>query len=113
MVKKEPVVQSPPKPSGPLNVGGDVSPPQAIYTPGAPYTEQARRAHLQGTVVLAIVIDENGQVKNLQVISKPLGLGLDESAIQTVGNWRFKPATFRGMPVQVRVNVKVNFHLQN
>jgi TonB family protein len=111
--KQEPVVQPPTKPAGPLTVGGEVSPPQPLYTPGAPYTEQARRAHLQGTVVLTIVIDENGQVTKLQEISKPLGMGLDASAFQTVGTWKFKPATFRGMPVQVRVNVNVNFHLQN
>ena len=96
-----------------MQVGGEVSPPTPLYTPSAPYTEQARRAHLQGTVVLAIVIDEQGQVTKLQEISKPLGMGLDESAFQTVGTWKFKPAQFRGMPVPVRVNVQVNFHLQN
>lgn len=103
----------PPQPTEPLNVGGEVSPPTPIYTPGAPYTEQARRAHLQGMVVLAIVIDEQGQVTKMQEISKPLGMGLDGSAFQTVGTWKFKAALFRGMPVTVRVNVQVNFHLQN
>jgi TonB family protein len=102
----------PPQPTGPYNVGGDVSPPAPLYTPNAPYTEQARRAHLQGEVILAIVINEHGKVTKIQEVSKPLGQGLDESAIQTVGTWVFRPAQFRGAPVPVRVNVKVGFHQQ-
>jgi TonB family protein len=96
----------------PYNVGGEVSPPTALYTPNAPYTEQARRAHLQGTVVLGIVINEHGKVTNIEELSKPLGMGLDESAIQAVGSWVFRAAQFRGEPVPVRVNVKVEFHQQ-
>ena len=113
--KTQPVSQpapQPPPPAEPYNVGGDVSPPTALYTPSAPYTEQARRAHLQGEVVLGIVINEHGKVTKIQELSKPLGHGLDESAIQTVGTWVFRPAQFRGAPVPVRVNVKVGFHQQ-
>lgn len=102
----------PPKPEtpqGPLNVGGDVSPPAPLYTPAAPYTEEARRAHLQGSVVLSIVINEQGKITKVQQISKPLGLGLDKNARETVRTWMFRPAEFRGMPVPVRINVRVNF----
>jgi TonB family protein len=107
----EPASQ-PPEHAGPYNVGGDVSPPTALYTPNAPYTEQARRGHLQGTVVLGIVINEHGKVTQIEELSKPLGMGLDESATQTVGSWVFRAAQFRGLPVPVRVNVKVEFHQQ-
>jgi TonB family protein len=103
----------PPEHTGPYNVGGDVSPPTPLYTPNAPYTEQARRAHLGGTVVLGIVINEHGKVTEIQELSKPLGMGLDQSAIQTVGTWVFRAAQFRGVPVPVRVNVQVEFHQQN
>jgi TonB family protein len=108
----KPPAPKPPEPHGPYNVGGDVSPPSALYTPNAPYTEQARRAHLQGTVVLGIVINEHGKVTQIQELSKPLGMGLDESAIQAVGSWVFRAAQFRGVPVPVRVNVQVGFHQQ-
>ena len=109
----EPPAPAPPKPHGPYNVGGEVSPPQALYAPSAPYTEQARKAHVQGTVVLGIVINDHGKVTDITVLSKPLGQGLEESAVKTVATWVFRPAQFRGNPVPVRVNVQVNFQQQN
>lgn len=116
--KQEVKTVSPPAPAvpehqGPYHVGGEVSPPQALYTPSAPYTEQARKAHMQGTVVLGIVINDHGKVTDIAVLSKPLGLGLEESAVKTVATWVFRPAQFRGNPVPVRVNVQVHFQLQN
>jgi protein TonB len=113
----EPAVQPAPQPpehTGPYTVGVDVdvSPPVALYQPSAPITEEARRAHIQGTVILGIVVNEHGKVTQVEEISKPLGAGLDESAIQTVRTWVFRAAQFRGLPVPVRVNVKVEFHQQ-
>jgi TonB family protein len=107
------VAPAAPEHPGPYNVGGEVSPPVALYAPNAPYTEQARRTHVQGTVVLALVINEHGKVTDISVLSKPLGNGLEESAVRTVATWVFRPARFRGNPVPVRVNVQVGFHQQN
>ena len=106
-------VPFPPKAGGGASPGqAGPRPPAALYTPSAPYTEQARRAHLQGTVILGIVINEHGKVTQGEEISRPLGAGLDESAIQTVRTWVFRAAQFRGLPVPVRVNVKVEFRQQ-
>jgi TonB family protein len=108
-----PAAPAQPEHTGPYQVGGEVSRPVALYTPTAPYTEQARRAHVQGTVVLAIVINEHGKVTDINVLSKPLGMGLEESAVRTVATWVFRAAQFRGVPVPVRVNIRVNFQEQN
>ena len=95
---------------GVYSVGGNVSQPVPIYEPDPPYSEQARKAKFQGTVVLAIEIDAQGNVLNPQVV-KALGLGLDEEALNTVKTWKFKPAMRNGVPVPVRVTVEISFRL--
>lgn len=76
------------------------------------YTEKARRAHYEGTVVLMIVVGADGSVPEVAVV-QPLGLGLDESALRTVHRWKFKPATRDGKPVAVRLLIEVTFKLYN
>jgi len=95
---------------GPFSVGGNVSEPICIYKPLPGYSEEARKAKYQGTVVLWIVVDAQGNVTDLRVV-KPLGLGLDEKAIETVHTWKFKPALRNGSPVAVRMSVEVSFRL--
>ena len=75
------------------------------------YTEQARTARWQGTVVLNAVIDETGRPVNVSV-AQPLGMGLDESAIAAVEQWRYSPTLLNGNPVKVLTTVSVNFSLQ-
>ncbi len=88
-----------------------VTPPLLDYNPEPAYTLQARHDKLEGEIQLRIVVDSHGNVTDAQEISKPLGDGLDESAIETVKTWTFKPATHNGVPVPVRVTVVVNFRL--
>jgi periplasmic protein TonB len=95
---------------GVFSVGGNVSAPIPIYRPEPPYSEEARKAKYQGTVVLYIVVDAQGSVTDSQVV-KPLGLGLDEKALETVRTWKFIPAKRAGVPVPVRVMVEVSFRL--
>jgi protein TonB len=95
---------------GPYSVGGGVSAPIPIYKPEPAYSEEARKAKFQGTVVLWIVVDAAGQVTDVRVV-KPLGLGLDEKATEAVRTWKFKPALRNGTPVPVRVSVEVSFRL--
>lgn len=89
---------------------GGVSEPVPIFKPEPPYTEEARKTKLQGVVDLMIVVDPVGNVAFARVL-KPLGMGLDESARDTVKTWRFKPALRNGSPVPVRVMVQVSFRL--
>lgn len=95
---------------GPFSVGGSVLAPIPIYKPEPAYSEEARKAKYQGTVVLLIVVDALGNVTYCRVV-KPLGMGLDEKADETVRTWKFKPATRGGVPVPVRVYVEVTFRL--
>lgn len=91
-------------------VGGDVSEPVPIYKPDPPYSDEARKAKYQGTVVLWILVDATGAVTDCRVV-KPLGFGLDEKSVETVSTWKFQPAMRDGEPVAVRVMVQVKFTL--
>lgn len=95
---------------GVYSVGGNVTAPVAIYDPDPPYSEEARKAKYSGTVVLSLIVDAQGTVKEVQVV-KPLGLGLDENAVSTVKTWKFKPAERNGAPVAVRMLAEVTFRL--
>jgi len=95
---------------GVYSVGGGVSEPIPIYKPDPAYSEEARKAKYQGTVLLWIIVDASGAVTECRV-AKPLGLGLDEKAVETVRTWKFKPAMRNGSPVPVHVMVEVSFRL--
>jgi TonB family protein len=93
------------------------SPIRGIVTPAVlqwktepEYSEEARKAKLQGTVVLQIEIDANGRAANVAV-TRSLGLGLDEKAVEAVRRWKFKPAYRNGRPVASPAVVEVNFRL--
>jgi protein TonB len=91
-------------------IGGGVTKPVATYAPEPEYSDEGRRARLQGTVIVELVVDPNGTTRNFKIIQS-LGLGLDEQALKTVATWRFKPATKDGKPVAVLADIYVGFHL--
>ncbi len=95
---------------GVFRVGGGVSAPRALATPDPEYSEEARKAKYQGTVVLWLIVDQNGQPRDVKV-ARALGMGLDQKAIEAVRQWRFEPAMKDGKPVAVQINVEVNFRL--
>jgi periplasmic protein TonB len=96
----------------PVRVGGNVKAPIRITDITPIYTEAARRARIQGFVVIEAVVDRNGNVTEARVL-KPLPLGLDQAALEAVKRLRFKPATLNGQPVPVYYNLTVNFQLNN
>jgi TonB family protein len=95
---------------GAYRIGGGVSPPSVIFKVEPEYSEEARKAKFQGTVVLFVVVDEKGNPRDLKVI-RPLGLGLDQKAIEAVEKWRFKPGMKDGRAVPVQATIEVNFRL--
>jgi TonB family protein len=103
--------------SGP-RLGGDggrsgsrnVKSPQVIYKVEPEYTEEARKARYQGTVILAIDVDEQGRATNVRVV-QGLGLGLDEKAVAAIERWKFRPAIADGRAVRAPAVVEVNFRL--
>lgn len=99
-----------PEPAADRDTDGIVLPPKATYTPEPDFSEQARHAKYQGTVVLGIVIDKAGKICRIR-LERPLGMGLDENAMEEVKKWRFNPATRNGEPVAVAMNIEVSFNL--
>lgn len=85
-------------------------PPRLIYSPQAEYTEEARQARRGGVCVLSFVIGVDGKPANI-VVTKRLGMGLDEKAIEVVKNSKYAPAMRNGYPVPIRMNLTVNFAL--
>jgi periplasmic protein TonB len=87
-----------------------VSAPIPIYKVEPEYSEEARKAKFQGTVEISIVIDERGMPTNIRIL-RPLGLGLDQKAVEAVSKWRFRPGMKDGRPVAVVAKVDVSFRL--
>lgn len=108
----DPPAPPPPLPvSEPLRVGGEVLAPVKLSGPPPAYTELARRARIQGTVVLDAVIDREGDVTDVQVV-EPLPMGLTESAVEALYQWHFRPGTLHGEAVPVRFLLRVEFGIQ-
>jgi TonB family protein len=91
-------------------IGGGVLSPVPIFKPDPEYSEEARKAKFQGSVRLQIIVDASGNPRDIRVI-RPLGLGLDEKAIEAVMKWRFRAGTKDGKAVAVVAMVDVNFRL--
>ena len=87
-----------------------VTVPQVIYNPEPSFSDEARKAKVQGVVLLLLVVGKDGRPYDVRV-GQSLGMGLDERAIEAVGRWRFKPATLNGQPVATLIAVEVDFHL--
>jgi TonB family protein len=95
---------------GAYRPGGGVTNPIPIDRPEPQYSEEARKAKWQGAVLLSLVVDEHGKPTNIHVI-RPLGLGLDEKAIEAVTKWTFKPGMKDGKAVPVQAQIEVTFRL--
>jgi len=87
-----------------------VTAPVAKFTPEPDFSEEARKAKYQGTVVLAAIIGPDGRPRNIHVV-RSLGMGLDEKAIERVRTWLFEPGKKNGTPVAVTMNLEVDFRL--
>ncbi len=90
---------------------GQVSPPRVIQRVEPRYPRVALAARLQGAVVLDLIIAKDGSVESIRVLNG-LPMGLTESAVAAVRQWRFEPSTFRGRPVKVHYRLTVRFSLQ-
>jgi len=95
---------------GVFRIGGGVSAPQLVYRVEPEYTEEARKAKYQGTVVLYAVVDTDGIVRQVRIV-RSLGLGLDEKALEAVKQWKFRPGMKDGRPVPVAASIEVTFRL--
>jgi len=88
----------------------DATQPVLIYKVEPEYSEEARKAKLQGEVVLRIEVDARGAARNIAVVQS-LGLGLDERAVAAVSRWKFRPGYSAGKPVVTAALIHVTFRL--
>jgi protein TonB len=96
---------------GPYRGGSGIEAPRLLREVKADYTEEARQRNIAGEVVMEIVVRRDGSVGDVKIL-KGLGGGLNERATQAVKQWRFAPATRLGSPVDVIVEVGVEFKLR-
>jgi TonB family protein len=96
---------------GPFKPGTGITPPTLIREVKPLYTDDARRRAVEGDVVLEIIVRRDGSVGNVRVLQS-LGAGLEQKAIEAVRQWRFGPARRQGQPVDVVVEVSVEFTLR-
>ena len=96
---------------GPYRPGSGIEPPSLLREVKPSYTDDARRQGVEGDVVLEIVVRRDGSVGDVKLLQGLRG-GLNDRAIQAVRQWRFAPATRQGIPVDVIVEVAVEFKLR-
>jgi TonB family protein len=108
----QPPQDAAPLPSGVYRIGNGVAAPSVLKKREPEYSEEARIAKLSGAAILKLVVGEDGSGRDI-VSTQPLGLGLDEKAIEAVKAWAFKPGVKDGAPVPVMATIQVNFHLEN
>jgi protein TonB len=96
---------------GPYRPGSGITAPAIVREVKPDYTEEGRRRNLEGDVVLEIVVRSDGSVGNVKLL-QGLGAGLDQRAVDAVRQWRFSPARRYGTPVDVIVEVAMEFKLR-
>ncbi len=96
---------------GVFKPGGRISEPVVIHSVHAQFTDDARRANYQGICLISLIVDAQGNPQNVRV-ARPLGMGLDEKALEAVRQYKFKPALKDGKtPVPVMVTIEIDFRL--
>ena len=96
---------------GVYKVGNGVTPPHLIHIVDPGYTDEARNAKYGAACVVGLIVDTNGNPQNVHIV-RPVGMGLDQKAIEAVRQYRFTPAMYQGHPVPVGINVEVNFRIR-
>jgi len=88
----------------------DLTPPIPVHTTDPKYPAEFRQAGIQGTSLLSLIVGSDGVPRDIRVVRK-LEDALDESALETVRTWRYKPAVKNNQPAEVEITAKVPFRL--
>jgi protein TonB len=100
----------PEAPAAPVPVGGDVRPARLISPVSPAYPALAKAQHVAGDVRIDALIDANGRVTTMKVVSGPSLL--HQAAMDALRRWKYQPATLDGKPVPMHLTVTLQFHLQ-
>jgi len=98
------------QPAAPIAVGGEVKPVQLISSVPPVYPQLARSQRVSGDVKIDALIDENGRVTGMKVVGGPVLL--HQAAMDSLRQWKYKPATLDGKAVSMHLVVTVQFRLQ-
>ena len=90
--------------------GGEAKVPQLLVSSAPIYPTMARQAHVEGQVTIEAVIDTNGKLTNMTVISGPLLL--QQAAIDSLRTWKYQPGYLNEKPVPTKTSITVNFRLR-
>jgi len=96
--------------SGATHIGGSVTAPKLVHTAEPQFSEYARRVKMSGNVQIYLWVEEDGTPSHVRLI-RPVGMGLDEKAVEAVKQYRFSPAMQNGKPVKVDLYIDVNFQI--
>jgi periplasmic protein TonB len=105
----KPVAPGPPGKAAPLRVGGHVRPPKAIVQVRPEYPPLARQAHIQGEVQVDAILDEQGNVIDMKIVSGPPLLY--QAALDALKKWKYEPTYLNDQPIAVEMIVKISFQL--
>lgn len=93
-----------------FRVGGNITPPRVLHQPEPRFSEAAREMRYSGNVRVYLHVDKDGMPQEIRLL-RPAGLGMDENAVEAVRGYRFQPALESGKPVQIEMQVEVNFQI--
>jgi TonB family protein len=93
-----------------LRIATNVTAPVPLNAVEAKFSEEARKANFEGICTVEATIDTNGIPQDIRVVH-PLGMGLDEKAVEAASKYRFTPAMHNGQPVPVKISIEINFRL--
>jgi len=97
-------------PDGAYALGDGVTPPTPLTRIAPEVSDLAKRLFAQGDVLLSVVVKSDATLQDIRVV-RSVGYGMDESAINTLRKWRFRPGSKDGMPVDVRIKVELAYRL--
>jgi len=99
-----------PLPDGAYRIADGISTPEILQKTDPEYPAEAQQIGLEGSALIAAVVEENGALSHIQVI-RPLGFGLDEKAVEAVTKWKFKPGAYREYPIATFTSFAVDFRI--
>jgi TonB family protein len=101
--------KQPSAPAAPLAVGGDVKQAKLINSVSPVYPAMAKNQHISGNVLVDALIDANGKVTTMKVVSGPVLL--HQAAMDALKQWKYHPAMLDGKPVPMHLSVTLQFRL--
>ncbi len=102
--------KQPAAPAAPVAIGGDVKPARMISSVAPMYPALAKSQHIAGSVRVDALVDTNGRVTTMKIVSGPSML--HQAAMDALRQWKYQPATLDGKPVPMHLTVTIQFRLQ-